>query len=79
MSWYSIVRNGVLLLIAISGVVLAVRAHSPLPQPSASLVLVVTALGMSFVLLLALQAGRAGLILTLDQLEAHRANAQDDV
>lgn len=73
---YSIVRNGLLLLIAIGGLVLASRTPSSLPGPSVPLAITVTALGMGFVLLLAARAGLPGLFLTQERIEARRADAQ---
>lgn len=73
---YTIARNGLLLLIAISGLVLARQTRSPLPSPSGWLTITVMAVGMGFVLLHAFWVTRPGLILTLRQLELRLADSQ---
>lgn len=72
----SIVRNGVLLLVAAGGLILAGQTTSPLPAPSAALAIVVSVTGMGFALLLALRAALPSLVLSLGQLEAQRTAAR---
>lgn len=72
---HSIVRNGLLLSVALGGFVLAGAVSSPLPRPAIPLAIMVTAIGMGGVLLLALRAVLPGLVLTLGQSEARRSGA----
>lgn len=73
----TIVRNTVLIILALGGGVLATRAHSPLPEPSIWLAIVVSSLGLCIMLALALRQGVGALVLTTKALLEKQASAAE--
>ena len=68
-------RNVLLLAVALTGLVLAGRAPTPLPGASLEVVVTVTSLGLSLALLVGLRAAWPNLILSFDRYQARRTIA----